>query len=129
MRNRRKKSINQRGKVQTKHQPSNTLHKCGKNTPTSTSRFHLIAWKQPTARFPRIMAFDINDVLKYYLSDPASVPTPGANPDLFECESEPELFDSALVDRVLNAIIDAIAESPEGLMKETYFDSLQLLLK
>ena len=73
--------------------------------------------------------FDINESLKHYLSDPASVPTPDADPDLFDCESEPDLLSTALVDGVVNPIVDGIAESPEALMRPSFFDSLQLLLK
>ena len=42
------------------------------------------------------MDFDINESLKYYLSDPASVPTPDADPELLDCENDPELLDSAI---------------------------------
>lgn len=73
--------------------------------------------------------FDINESLKYYLSDPASVPTPDADPELFDCENEPELLSTALIDGVINPIVDGIAENPEALMRPSFFDSLQLLLK
>lgn len=73
--------------------------------------------------------FDINDSLKYYLSDPLSIPTPDADPELLDCESDPEQLSAALVDNVLNPIVDAVAENPEGLTRSSFFDSLQLLLK
>ncbi|KAJ5624698.1 hypothetical protein N7510_001007 [Penicillium lagena] len=73
--------------------------------------------------------FDINDSLKYYLSDPTSIPTPDADPELLDCESDPEQLSAALVDNVLNPIVDAVAENPEGLTRSSFFDSLQLLLK
>jgi condensin complex subunit 1 len=73
--------------------------------------------------------FDINESLKYYLSDPASVPTPDADPELFDCENEPESLSTALIDGVINPIVDGIAENPEALMRPSFFDSLQLLLK
>jgi condensin complex subunit 1 len=73
--------------------------------------------------------FDINDSLKYYLSDPVSIPTPDAHPELLDCETDPESLSPALIDNVLNPIVDAVAESPEGLTKASVFDSLQLLLK
>lgn len=73
--------------------------------------------------------FDINESLKYYLSDPTSVPTPDADPELLDCESDPEQLSPALIDNVLNPIVDAVAENPEGLTRASIFDSLQFLLK
>ncbi|KAJ5119582.1 hypothetical protein N7448_010251 [Penicillium atrosanguineum] len=73
--------------------------------------------------------FDINDSLKFYLSDPVSIPTPDADPELLDCETDPESLSPALIDNVLNPIVDAVAENPEGLTKSSVFDSLQLLLK
>ncbi|KAL3486176.1 armadillo-type protein [Aspergillus germanicus] len=73
--------------------------------------------------------FDINDSLKYYLSDPTSVPTADADPELLDFESEPEQLSSTVIDNVLNPIVDAVAENPEGLARASFFDSLQFLLK
>ncbi|EAL93010.1 condensin subunit YCS4 [Aspergillus fumigatus Af293] len=73
--------------------------------------------------------FDINESLKYYLSDPASVPTNDADPELLDCESDLEHLTPALIDNVLNPIVDAVAESPEALARQSFFDSLQFLLK
>ncbi|OQD80813.1 hypothetical protein PENANT_c031G09015 [Penicillium antarcticum] len=73
--------------------------------------------------------FDINESLKYYLSDPATLPTPDADPELLDCESDPESISPALIDNVLNPIVDAVAENPEGLTRASVFDSLQFLLK
>ncbi|KAL6233498.1 hypothetical protein BDW75DRAFT_187117 [Aspergillus navahoensis] len=73
--------------------------------------------------------FDINESLKYYLSDPASVPTPEADSELLDFETEPEQLSSAVIDKVLNSIVDAVAENPEGLARASSFDSLQFLLK
>ncbi|EPS26572.1 hypothetical protein PDE_01509 [Penicillium oxalicum 114-2] len=73
--------------------------------------------------------FDINESLKYYLSDPASIPTPDADPELLDCESDPNQLSTTLVDSVLNPIVDAVAENPEGLTRSSFFDSLQFLLK
>ncbi|KAJ5116482.1 hypothetical protein N7456_000830 [Penicillium angulare] len=75
------------------------------------------------------MQFDINESLKYYLSDPSTLPTPEADPELLDCESDPEQLSPALIDNVLNPIVDAVAENPEGLTRSSYFDSLQFLLK
>ncbi|KAL2816845.1 armadillo-type protein [Aspergillus cavernicola] len=73
--------------------------------------------------------FDINESLKYYLSDPTSVPTPEADPELLDFETEPEQLTSTVVDNVLNPIVDAVAENPEGLARAPFYDSLQFLLK
>ena len=73
--------------------------------------------------------FDINDALKYYLSDPASVATPEADGALLDCENDPESLTSSLVNGVLNPIVDAIAENPDALTRSSIFDSLQFLLK
>ncbi|KAL9637315.1 MAG: hypothetical protein Q9164_002277 [Protoblastenia rupestris] len=73
--------------------------------------------------------FDINDALKYYLSDPATVPTPEAKGNLQDCENDPESLNNGLVNSVLNPIVDAIAENPEALGRCSTFDSLQFLLK
>ena len=73
--------------------------------------------------------FDINDALKYYLSDPATVPTPEAKGNLQDCENDPESLNDGLVNSVLNPIVDAIAENPEALGRCSTFDSLQFLLK
>lgn len=73
--------------------------------------------------------FDLNESLKYYLSDPASVPTPEADSELLDCENDPDQLPTGLVDTVLNPIVDAVAENPEGLTRPCFFDSLQFLLK
>lgn len=73
--------------------------------------------------------FDINDSLKYYLSDPTSVPTLDADAELLDCETDPDQLSTALIDNVLNPIVDAVAENPEGLTRSSFFDSLQFLLK
>lgn len=75
------------------------------------------------------MEFSLNESLKYYLSDPSSVPTPDADPDLLDLEHDPESITTAAVDAVVNPIVDGIAENPEALMRTSFFDSLQLLLK
>ncbi|GIJ87197.1 condensin complex subunit [Aspergillus pseudoviridinutans] len=76
-----------------------------------------------------MIQFDINESLKYYLSDPASVPTNDADPELLDCESDLEHLTPVLVDNVLNPIVDAVAENPEALARQSFFDSLQFLLK
>ena len=75
------------------------------------------------------MDFDINDALKNYLSDPASVLTPEADGALLDCENDPESLTNALVNGVLNPIVDSIAENPDALARNSTFDSLQFLLK
>lgn len=73
--------------------------------------------------------FDINDALKNYLSDPATIPTPEADGALTSCENDPESFTNSLINGVLDPIVDSIAENPEALMRSSTFDSLQFLLK
>lgn len=74
--------------------------------------------------------FDINDALKHYMSDPASIATPEADGALLDCESDPEsLSNIALINPVLNPIIDAVADNPDAITRSAYFDSLQFLLK
>ena len=75
------------------------------------------------------MDFDINDALKQYLSDPATIATPEADGALQDCESDPESLTTSLVNGVLNPIVDSIAENPEALTRSSTFDSLQFLLK
>ena len=73
--------------------------------------------------------FDINDALKYYLSDPATISTPEADGSLVDCESDPESLTNGLINGVLNPIVDTIAENPDALTRSSTFDSLQFLLK
>lgn len=74
--------------------------------------------------------FDINDALKHYMSDPASISTPEADSALVDCESDPDaLSNIALINPVLNPIVDAVAENPDAITRSAYFDSLQFLLK
>lgn len=73
--------------------------------------------------------FDLNGALKRYKDDPATVPTPDADPTLVDCEHDPETLTSGLVNSVLNPIVDAIAESPDALANSSIFDSIQYLLK
>ncbi|KAL8943261.1 MAG: hypothetical protein Q9216_001172 [Gyalolechia sp. 2 TL-2023] len=75
------------------------------------------------------MEFDINDALKHYLSDPATVPTPEADGTLVDCENDPQSFTSGVINEVLNPIVDSIAENPDALARSSCFDSLQFLLK
>ncbi|MCJ1399334.1 Condensin complex subunit [Xylographa trunciseda] len=75
------------------------------------------------------VSFDINDALKYYLSDPATVATPEAEGALVDCENDPESLTSGLINSILNPIVEAIAENPEALARISIFDSLQFLLK
>lgn len=73
--------------------------------------------------------FDINDALKHYMSDPATVATPEADSNLVDCENDPESLTNALVNSVLNPIIDSVAENPDAITRSSSFDSLQFLLK
>ncbi|KAF7545944.1 hypothetical protein G7Z17_g8775 [Cylindrodendrum hubeiense] len=73
--------------------------------------------------------FDINDALKHYMSDPASIPTPEADSALFDCENDPEALTNPVINSVLNPIVDAVADNPDAIMRAPHMDSLQLLLK
>ncbi|AEO60291.1 condensin component-like protein [Thermothelomyces thermophilus ATCC 42464] len=74
--------------------------------------------------------FDINDALKHYMSDPAGIPTPEADSALLDCENDPDsLTDNAVINAVLNPIVDAVAENPDAITRSSIFDSLQFLLK
>ena len=87
---------------------------------------------KPPNRSPKMdpINFDINDALKHYMSDPASISTPEADGALVDCESDPDaLSNIALINPVLNPIVDAVAENPDAITRSAYFDSLQFLLK
>lgn len=73
--------------------------------------------------------FDINDALKHYLSDPATIATPEADEALQDCEHDPESLTSGLVNSVLNPIVDSIANNSDALAQSPSFESLQFLLK
>lgn len=73
--------------------------------------------------------FDINDALKHYMSDPASVSTPEADSNLVDCENDPESLTNSLINTVLNPIVDSVAENPDAITRSSSFDSLQFLLK
>lgn len=75
------------------------------------------------------ISFDINDALKHYMSDPAAIPTPEADSSLVDCENDPESLTNAVINPVLNSIVDAVAENPDFITRAAYFDSLQFLLK
>jgi len=73
--------------------------------------------------------FDVNDALKQYLSDPATISTPEAPSELVDCETDPESLTSALVNSALNPVVDAVAENPDAVTRRVNFDTLQFLLK
>ena len=73
--------------------------------------------------------FDINEALKLYLSDPATIPTSEADTALQDCENDPESLTAGVVNDALNPAVEAIAENSEALSRSSVFDSLQFLLK
>ncbi|RMZ76771.1 hypothetical protein DV737_g4643, partial [Chaetothyriales sp. CBS 132003] len=73
--------------------------------------------------------FDINESLKLYLSDPALIPTPEASPELADCEADPDSLTPALVNAVINTLVDQISENPDNVLTSSVFDTLQFLLK
>ncbi|KAI9758272.1 MAG: N-alpha-acetyltransferase mak3 [Chaenotheca gracillima] len=75
------------------------------------------------------ITFDVNDSLKHYLSDPATIATPEADSALLDCESDPESLTIALINDVLNPIVDSVVGNPDAITRSSSFDSLQFLLK
>ena len=75
------------------------------------------------------ISFDINDALKHYMSDPATVATPEADSSLLDCENDPEALTNSLINTVLNPIVDSVADNPDSITRSSTFDSLQFLLK
>lgn len=73
--------------------------------------------------------FDLNESLKYYLNEPTSVPCDNADPELVDCEGDGEALTKEQINRILDPIIDAIAENPEAISKGYAFDSIQCMLK
>jgi len=73
--------------------------------------------------------FNINETLKQYLNDPSTIPTPEAPSDLVDCEDEPEALTSAVVNSALNPVVDAVAESPDAILRQGNFDIIAFLLK
>ncbi|KAI9836158.1 MAG: Condensin complex subunit [Sclerophora amabilis] len=75
------------------------------------------------------ITFDVNNSLKYYLSDPATIATPEADSALVDCETDPESLTNALINSVLNPIVDSVVDNTDAITKSSSFDSLQFLLK
>lgn len=73
--------------------------------------------------------FDLNESLKYYLNDPISVPCDSADSELVDCEGDGEALTKEQINRILDPIIDAIAENPEGISRAYAYDSIQCMLK
>ncbi|KAF2157814.1 condensin complex component cnd1 [Myriangium duriaei CBS 260.36] len=76
-----------------------------------------------------LVDFDINEALKRYKDDPATVNTPDAGPALIDCDHDPETLTAGIVNSVLNPIVDAVAENSDALARASIFDSIQYLLK
>ena len=74
-------------------------------------------------------SFDINEALKLYLSDPASIQTPDADSELVDCENDPDLLSPHVINGALNPIVDSVAGNPDALTRSASFDTLQFLLK
>ncbi|POS84635.1 ARM repeat-containing protein [Erysiphe pulchra] len=73
--------------------------------------------------------FDINYALKHYMSDPSKIATPEADSVLIECEDNPESLTHSLINPVLNSIVDSVIGNPSTVLRCSFFDSLQFLLK
>jgi condensin complex subunit 1 len=75
------------------------------------------------------VSFDINEALKLYLSEPASIQTPDADSELVECENDPDSLTPQVISSALNPIVDSVAGNPDALTTSASFDTLQFLLK
>ncbi|KAF2012244.1 hypothetical protein BU24DRAFT_443521 [Aaosphaeria arxii CBS 175.79] len=73
--------------------------------------------------------FDINESLKNYDIDPTTIATPEAPSELVDCEHDPESLTPALINSVLNPVVDDVARSPDAITRSSNFDTLQFLLK
>ena len=73
--------------------------------------------------------FDINESLKLYLSEPASIPTPEASSELLDCEHDPDNFSPAIIDAALEPVVGSLSENPENIFRSDVFDTIQFLLK
>ncbi|KAK7184717.1 condensin complex subunit 1 [Paraphaeosphaeria sporulosa] len=75
--------------------------------------------------------FDVNEAIKNYDNDPLEIATPDASRELQDFEHEPERLgeELPLLNAELNPIVDAIAGSPEAILRSANFDTLQFLLK
>lgn len=73
------------------------------------------------------MEFDINQSLKLYLNDPASLPTPDAAQEITDTDGDSP--DQATLTDTLEPIRDSIRESPDALMRSSSWDTLQCILK
>lgn len=73
--------------------------------------------------------FSLHESLKHYLSDPLTVPCESADQELIECDTNAHDLSKEQINRILDPIIDAIAENPEAITKAYAFDSIQCMLK
>lgn len=75
--------------------------------------------------------FDINEAIKNYDDDPSAIATPDASRELQDFEHEPERLgeEAALLNSELNAVVDAVTDSPEAITRSANFDTLQFLLR
>lgn len=73
------------------------------------------------------MEFDINESLKLYLSDPASISTPDASPEIADADAD--TLDQSLLADVFEPIRESIRENPDALMRSASWDTLQRILK
>ncbi|KOS22173.1 Condensin complex subunit 1 [Escovopsis weberi] len=76
-----------------------------------------------------IVDFNINDALKFYMSDPMAISTPEADAALVDCENEPDDLTNQVMNPVLNSVVDSITVNPDAVLRPSNMDSLQFLLK
>lgn len=73
--------------------------------------------------------FDLNEALKYYLSDPLTVPTTEAASQLTDYENDPSSLEPDIVNSELDSITESVSDAVESILRPSIFDSLQLMLK
>lgn len=73
------------------------------------------------------MDFDINEALKTYLNDPATIQTPDAAPELADADNDAP--DATTFAEVLDPIRDAVRGNPDALLRSNVWDTLQCILK
>ncbi|KAI5855220.1 condensin [Tricharina praecox] len=75
------------------------------------------------------VSFDLNASLRFYHDNPASVPCTEADNGLIEAEENPDSLTNAMINQILDPIIDRVAENPDAISRLSVLDTVQCLLK
>lgn len=73
------------------------------------------------------MEFDLDESLKQYMSDPASISTPEANIEVADLDKDN--VDQTVVTDALEAIRESIHENPDTILQGNALDTIQCVLK